>query len=146
MMRRSMIGLGSVAAGLFLVLSGCTGGAPGGSSTPTTDAEANSIRYLVEQPEDPAALEALRTHIKTYEQQNTGTTVKVEAMPSENMRTVLQTQLRSGEGPDVFSWGSGPGYAGALAKAGLLLDLTPAYEQNKWPIYEFAKERVTFDG
>jgi maltose-binding protein MalE len=62
------------------------------------------------------------------------------------MRTVLQTQLRSGEGPDVFNWGSGPGYAGALAEAGLLYDLTDAYEEYGWPIYDFAKERVTFDG
>jgi raffinose/stachyose/melibiose transport system substrate-binding protein len=146
MKRRSFLGLTSAAAALALGLSACTGGTPGGNTAPTNDAEANSIRYLVEQPEDPSDLEALRTHLKTYEQANPGTTVKLEAMPSENMRTVLQTQLRSGEGPDVFSWGSGPGYAGALAKAGLLFDLTPAYEQYKWPVYEFAKQRVTFDG
>jgi raffinose/stachyose/melibiose transport system substrate-binding protein len=67
-------------------------------------------------------------------------------MPTENMRTVLQTQLRSGDGPDVFNWGSGPGYAGALAEAGLLYDLTDAYEEFDWSTYDFAKERVTFDG
>ena len=33
---------------------------------------------------------------------------------------MLQTQLRSGEGPDVFSYDTGPGFAGALAKAGLV--------------------------
>jgi raffinose/stachyose/melibiose transport system substrate-binding protein len=146
MKRRSFLSLTSAAAALALGLSACTGGTPGGTTAPTNDAEANSIRYLVEQPEDPADLEALRTHLKTYEQANPGTTVSLEAMPSENMRTVLQTQLRSGEGPDVFSWGSGPGYAGALAQAGLLFDLTPAYEQYKWPVYDFAKQRVTFDG
>lgn len=146
MMQRSLIGVVTAVAALTLGLASCTGGAPGGTSAPTSDAEANSIRYLVEQPEDPATLEVLKSHLKTYEQQNPGSRVAVEAMPQENMRTVLQTQLRSGDGPDVFSWGSGPGYAGALAEAGLLFDLTPAYEQNKWPIYEFAKERVTFDG
>lgn len=147
MKRRSALGLISATA-LSFGVAGCTGGAPGGSSAPapTSDAQANSIRYLVEQPEDPATLQKIQAHIKTYEQANPGTTVKVEAMPGENMRTVLQTQLRSGEGPDVFSWGSGPGYAGALAKAGLIYDLTPAYEQYKWPIYDFAKQRVTFDG
>jgi raffinose/stachyose/melibiose transport system substrate-binding protein len=146
MKRRSLLGMTSAAAALAFGLSACTGGAPGGTTAPTNDAEANSIRYLVEQPEDPSDLDPLRAHLKTYEQANPGTTVKLEAMPSENMRTVLQTQLRSGEGPDVFSWGSGPGYAGALAKAGLLFDLTPAYEQYQWPVYDFAKQRVTFDG
>ena len=143
MKRRSFL---AITSAVVLGLSACTGGQVGGSSAPTDDAEANAIRYLVEQPEDPSDLDPLRAHLKTYEQANPGTTVKLEAMPSENMRTVLQTQLRSGEGPDVFSWGSGPGYAGALAKAGLLFDLTPAYEQYQWPVYDFAKQRVTFDG
>src|SRR3712207_8858699 len=62
------------------------------------------------------------------------------------MRTVLQTQLRSEEGPDVFNWGSGPGIGGALAEAGLLLDLTDAYEENGWEVYDFAKDQVTLDG
>jgi raffinose/stachyose/melibiose transport system substrate-binding protein len=62
------------------------------------------------------------------------------------MRTVLQTQLRSGEGPDVFNWGSGPGFGGALAEGGLLLDLTEAYEEHDWEVFDFAKERVTVDG
>jgi raffinose/stachyose/melibiose transport system substrate-binding protein len=99
MKRRSLLGLTSAAAALALGLSACTGGTPGGSTAPTNDAEAGSIRYLVEQPEDPADLEALRTHLKTYEQANPGTTVELEAMPSENMRTVLQTQTCSAGGP-----------------------------------------------
>src|SRR3712207_4768077 len=62
------------------------------------------------------------------------------------MRTVLQTQLRAEEGPDVFNWGSGPSFGGALAEAGLLYDLTDAYEEHDWQVYDFAKERVTVDG
>lgn len=131
----------AMAAALILAVSGCTGAAP-----TSEGGDVSSIRYLVEQPEDPAALKLVETHIDDFEKQNPGTTVTVESMPLDSMRTVLQTQLRSGEGPDVFSWGSGPGYAGALAEAGLLYDLTGAYEQYKWPVYDFAKERVTFDG
>src|SRR3712207_7229783 len=48
---------------------------------------------------------------------------------------------RSGEGPDVFRWGAGPGFGGALAENGLLLDLTEAYEENGWEVYDFAKEQ-----
>lgn len=132
---------------LLLGLSGCTGGAPTATGQQeTTGPEANSIRYLIEQPEDPATFKLIQANLKDFESQNPGVTVKLEEMPSDNMRTVLQTQLRSGEGPDVFSWGSGPGYAGALAKAGLLYDLTSSYQKYNWPIYDFAKQRVTFDG
>jgi raffinose/stachyose/melibiose transport system substrate-binding protein len=134
------------AAAALLVLTACTG-----ATSPSDDggqaAEGpQTIRYLVEQPEDPAQLKLVEEHIGEFEEANSDITVELEAMPQENMRTVLQTQLRSGEGPDVFSWGSGPGYAGALAEAGLLHDLTDAYEENGWEIYDFAKERVTFDG
>jgi raffinose/stachyose/melibiose transport system substrate-binding protein len=129
------------AAALMLGLTACTGAPPSAG-----DGDVNSIRYLVEQPEEASTLKLIEEHINEFEEANPGITVKLEAMPSENMRTVLQTQLRSGEGPDVFSWGSGPGYAGALAEAGLLYDLTDAYEEYEWPIYDFAKDRVTFDG
>ena len=67
-------------------------------------------------------------------------------VPSENVRTILQTQLRSGNAPDVFGYDTGPGFAGALAKAGLVHDLTGAYAKYNWPVYDFAKQRVTFDG
>ncbi|HEX8510217.1 MAG TPA: extracellular solute-binding protein, partial [Propionibacteriaceae bacterium] len=146
----------ATAAALLLGLTACTGGpvTSGQSSQSSQSASAGSsasaaggnIRYLVEQPEDPATLKLIAAHIKDFEKANPTVKVKLEAMPSENMRTVLQTQLRSGEGPDVFSWGSGPGYAGALAKAGLVYDLTGAYTKYGWKVYDFAKERVTFDG
>ena len=72
--------------------------------------------------------------------------MEVRTLPFDTLRTVLQTQLRSGEGPDVFSYGSGPSFGGALAEAGLVQDLTAAYEERDWQVYDFAKERVTFDG
>ncbi|WP_165358762.1 ABC transporter substrate-binding protein [Haloactinopolyspora alba] len=124
---------------MTLAAAGCT------SAPPSTGGDDDSIRYLVQQPEDPAALELLEEHIAEFEKES-GISVELEALPMGNMRTVLQTQLRSGDGPDVFSWGSGPGYAGALAEAGLLYDMTAAYDEYDWPIYDFAKERVTFDG
>ena len=142
MKRSHALGASAAAAVLLLGLTACTGGTLGNGGD---GGDSNSIRYLVEQPEDPAVLETLTAHIAEFEKAS-GITVELEAMPQENMRTVLQTQLQSGEGPDVFSWGSGPGYAGALAEAGLLYDLTDAYADFDWPIYDFAKDRVTFDG
>ena len=149
-MRSSLVKTWVAAALVTPLLAACTGGSPAGSSSSSdsdqaTGAAAKSIRYLVEQPEDPATLKKLDAHLQTFEK-SSGITVELKAMPQDSMRTILQTQLRSGDGPDVFNWGSGPGFAGALAKAGLLHDLTKDYTTYKWPVYDFAKERVTFDG
>jgi raffinose/stachyose/melibiose transport system substrate-binding protein len=147
---RRLSGKALLAAAAAMSMAACTGttSTPAEEDTPAAGDQpaTGTIRYLVEAPEDPAFLELVRKHLADFEKDNEGISVKLEAMPSENMRTVLQTQLRSGEGPDVFSWGSGPAYAGALAEAGVLYDLTDAYEEYDWPIYDFAKERVTFDG
>jgi raffinose/stachyose/melibiose transport system substrate-binding protein len=151
-----------VAAILTLVLAACTGvrttqppgggasGGPtqgaGGSGDPATSAPASGdIRYLVEAPEDPSDLDPLREHLKDFEAANPGITVELEAIPLTQLRQTLQATLRGQNPPDVFAWGSGPAYAGALAEAGLLYDLTAAYDQYDWPIYEGAKQQVTFD-
>jgi raffinose/stachyose/melibiose transport system substrate-binding protein len=130
-----------------LLAAACTGtespsakkGDDGGQIRGTT------IRWLIEEPEDAAATNALKEHVATFEKES-GVTVRMTTLPFDTMRTVLQTQLRSGDGPDVFNWGSGPSFGGALAEAGLLYDLTDAYEENGWEVYDTAKERVTVDG
>ena len=101
---------------------------------------------MIGQPESPEDLANIKADIETFEAGSNGITVKLDVVPSENVRTILQTQLRSGNGPDVFGYDTGPGFAGALAKAGLVHDLTDAYAKYNWPVYDFAKQRVTFDG
>lgn len=144
MKRRSVLA-GLAALCSSTALAGCTGGAPGGPQ-PQDDSKNPQIRYMIGQPEDAADLELIEEDIKKFEESAGGITVKLDVIPSENVRTVLQTQLRSGEGPDVFGYDTGPGFAGALAEAGLLYDLTSAYSEKSWDIYEFAQKRVTFDG
>ena len=139
----------AVAAVACLLATACTGGTSesgDGSADGGGGGGDVTLRYLIEQQEDATAQQALQEHITASFTEESGIAVEVEAQPLEVMRTVLQTQLRSGEGPDVFAWGSGPGFGGALAEAGLVKDLTSAYEENGWEVYEFAKERVTVDG
>jgi raffinose/stachyose/melibiose transport system substrate-binding protein len=126
-----------------LVATACTGGAP--SSSGRDDGGSQSLRYLIEEPEDAEALQALEDHLADFTEES-GVGVEVSTLDFNTMRTVLQTQLRSEEGPDVFNWGSGPSFGGALAEAGLLYDLTDAYEERNWKVYDFAKERVTVGG
>lgn len=126
-----------------LLATACTGGTS--SDDGGDDGGTTTLRYLIEEPEDAEALQALEDHLADFTEQS-GIEVDVTTLDFNTMRTVLQTQLRSEEGPDVFNWGSGPGMGGALAEAGLLYDLTDAYEENDWQVYDFAKERVTVDG
>ncbi|HEX2577899.1 MAG TPA: extracellular solute-binding protein [Aquihabitans sp.] len=140
-MRISPVKTAAVAAACLLATA-CTGGAP--SSEGGGDAS-GPLRYLIEEPEDAETLQALRDHVAGFSEES-GIEVEIETLPWETMNTVLQTQLRSGEGPDVFNWGSGPSFGGALAEGGLLYDLTDAYEERGWEVFDFAKERVTVDG
>jgi raffinose/stachyose/melibiose transport system substrate-binding protein len=128
------------AAALALTVAGCTGGAPGAS-----DDDPNTITFMIGNPEDPADLEVTESDMAKFEEE-TGIHVELDVIPIENVQTIVQTQLRSGDGPDVFGYDTGPGFAGALAEAGLLYPLTDAYEEYDWPVYDFAQERVTFGG
>ena len=142
---RTSLTRAAVVAAACLLAAACTG-----TTAPADDGDsggdgAQSLRYLIEEQEDAEANKELEKHLGEFTQE-TGIEVELETLPLDAMRTVLQTQLRSGEGPDVFAWGSGPSFGGALAEAGLVKDLTAAYEENDWQVYDFAKERVTVDG
>jgi len=137
----------TAAVAACLLAAACTGGTsePSGGGEDEAAGGGQTLRYLVEQQEDATAQKALQEHIAADFTEESGIEVELETLPLDVMRTVLQTQLRSGEGPDVFAWGSGPGFGGALAEAGLVMDLTPAYEERGWEVYDFAKQRVTVD-
>jgi raffinose/stachyose/melibiose transport system substrate-binding protein len=139
--KRLQIAALGVAGILGLALAGCTGGAPGGGGND----DPNSIRFMVGSPEDPADLELTKQDMAKFEEES-GIHVELDVIPIENVRTIVQTQLRSGDGPDVFGYDTGPGFAGALAEAGLVYPLTDAYAEYDWPVYDFAQQRVTFDG
>ncbi|SDC71619.1 raffinose/stachyose/melibiose transport system substrate-binding protein [Geodermatophilus telluris] len=133
-----------VTSAVCLLATACTGqssssGGDGGGG------DGERLVYLVEQLEDADSLSRLEDHLADFTE-SSGIEVEVQQLDIDTMRTVLQTRLRAEDGPDVISWGSGPSFAGALAEAGLLYDLTDAYEENGWEVYDFAKERVTYDG
>jgi raffinose/stachyose/melibiose transport system substrate-binding protein len=156
-MRTTRLTGGAAAVTLALTLAACTGTGGGTDTAPEPDGgsatgdtagtgdEAVTIRYLIQQLEDPATMDSLEQRLNQFADE-AGFRVELESLPLESMRTVLQTQLRSGDGPDVFAWGTGPGFAGSLVDAGLVMDLTDAYDEYGWDVYEFARETVTFDG
>src|SRR3712207_3275976 len=62
------------------------------------------------------------------------------------MRDVIQTRLQSDNPPVVFTYDTGPGFGGVLADAGLLRSLENAYKEHGWEIYDWARQRATYDG
>ena len=69
-----------------------------------------------------------------------------EASTISNTNEEMQTRLQSEDPPDVFTYDTGPGFGGVLAEAGLLRPLEEAYENNGWDIYEWARQRATYNG
>jgi raffinose/stachyose/melibiose transport system substrate-binding protein len=64
------------------------------------------------------------------------------------MRDTVNTAISSGTGPDLIFYDAGPGYAGVLAEADLLLPLDDYAEQYGWKerVAAPAVEATTLDG
>src|SRR5215210_8587026 len=123
-------------AGLFGT-TGC-GGSQGGGEV---------VRYLTETPET-TTLEraAIEIQVNRFQEQNPKYTLERESIAPDDLLTVIKTRLQSGQPPDVFNYGTGPGFAGVLEDAGLLRSLEKAYKENGWEIYDWAKQQVTYGG
>ncbi|WP_375230149.1 extracellular solute-binding protein [Roseobacter sp. S98] len=67
-----------------------------------------------------------------YSAQHADVTVTVVKNSSDLFNPALIPALSAGEGPDLFSFGTGPGQPAALIAGGLVADLTGAYFENNW--------------
>src|ERR671921_1861008 len=105
------------------------------------------VRFLT-GTEETAAQERAVTEIQVdgFEEQHPKYTLELEAIRFDEIRKVIQSRLRSDEPPDIFSYDTGPGFGGVLADSGLLYPLEKTYQQRGWSIYEWAKQRTTYDG
>ena len=104
------------------------------------------VRFLDAATETTALERTIGDLIEGFEEKNPNIDVQREAMPTEDIRTAIETRLQSEQPPDVFTHDTGPGFGGVLADAGLLYSLERAYNQNGWDIYDWAKRRVTYNG
>lgn len=146
-----------LASALLLVVAACSGG--GGeeseaagqaqdASPGQTEAEGEQVTltYMTQPAESAEQDQMVETILEECEAQQPNVELQREIIPLEEQRQVLQTQLSAGAGPDVFAYDTGPGFSGVLAAGGLLYDLGPAYEEHGWEIYDWAQQRVTYDG
>ena len=83
-----------------------------------------------------------------FMEQNPNITITREAISSDQMRQTVNTAIASGTGPDIILYDAGPGYAGVLADAGLLLPLDDYAAQYGWTerVAAPAIEATTIDG
>ncbi|HYZ05624.1 MAG TPA: ABC transporter substrate-binding protein [Rubrobacter sp.] len=138
--RKDFLRLGGVSlAGAVLVGAAGCGWSLGGNK--------EVVRFLTGS-EETAAQERAVTEIQAdgFEEQHPQYTLELEATKFDEIRKVIQSRLRSDEPPDVFSFDTGPGFGGVLADVGLLYPLEKAYQQRGWGIYEWAKQRATYNG
>src|SRR5918993_1261797 len=138
--RKGFLRLGGVGlAGAALVgAAGCSG---------SLGNDKKVVRFLT-GTEETATQERAVTEIQVdgFEEEHPKYTLELEATEFDEIRKVIQSRLRSEEPPDVFSYDTGPGFGGVLAEAELLRPLEDAYRQRGWGIYEWAKQRATYNG
>ena len=129
---------GAGLAGAALLGTTSCGGGQGGGEV---------IKYLTEAPET-TNLErtAIEIQVNRFQDQNPKYTLERETVTPDDLLTVLKIRLQSGQPPDVFNYGTGPGFAGVLQDAGLLRPLEKSYKDNGWEIYDWAKQQVTYNG
>ncbi len=92
------------------------------------------------------AVDELEQYVAQFNETHPDIEVTYESQP--NLREILRTALAAGEGPDIVYGGTGPGAAGVLVNAGLLLPLDEAYAEYGWNdrFSDFTKERASIDG
>jgi len=116
-LRLLVAALATVAAAA--VVAAC--GGDSGSSNKVT------ITFLTGQQESTRLEAQAKADIDRFNETHPNIEVKRDSMDNDQLRTVLKTRLNSNNGPDVFSYDTGPGFGGVLAKAGLLEPLDKAY-------------------
>ena len=128
-------------AAALAVAAGCGGddGAGGGGDKVT-------VRYLTGRIEETRLDAAQRQQIEDFEKANPGIDVKREAIDNDQLRTIIRTRLNSPGGPTLFTYDTGPGFGGVLAKSELVQPLDDFYEERGWDIFPWARARATYGG
>jgi ABC-type glycerol-3-phosphate transport system substrate-binding protein len=144
--RKEFLGLGSAGlAGAALVGAAGCGGRLGGNRK-------NVVKFFTGTEEtNIQERAAIEIQVDRFEEQYPKYTLEREEILAGAAGTVsntnreIKSRLQSEDPPDVFAYDTGPGFGGVLAQAGLLHPLHRAYEHNHWNIYEWARQRATYN-
>jgi raffinose/stachyose/melibiose transport system substrate-binding protein len=97
---------------------------------------------------DPSESDNADAIYAAFMEKNPNITITREAFQTDQMRDTVNTAISSGTGPDLIFYDAGPGYAGVLADANLLLPLDDYAKQYGWTerVAAPAVEAATIDG
>ncbi len=125
-----------------LLLAACVAAPPAASD------EAPEKVTILFWDQFPNVSDQMDTFVATFNESQDRIEVVRESFTSGTMRDVIRTALSSGTGPDIFYYDLGPGFAGVLANADLLMPLDEAYTEMGWDqrIYPWTLARSTFGG
>ncbi|GAA2661215.1 ABC transporter substrate-binding protein [Nonomuraea recticatena] len=115
----------AVAAALVLTACGATAEAP-------APQEARTLTLWHYEGPDSAMAKAWAEAIKKFEATHPGVKVKFEEKGFEAMQKTASQVLNSDAAPDLTEYNKGNATAGALAKAGLLTDLSTEAAERGW--------------
>ncbi len=134
-----LITLISVAA---LVLASCVAAPP---AAPGETQEKVTVLFWDQFAE---VSDQMDTFVANFNESQDRIEVVRESFGGQSLRDIIRTALSSGTGPDIFYYDLGPGFAGVLAQAGLLMPLDEAYTEMGWDqrVYPWTLARSTFDG
>ncbi|WP_405624471.1 ABC transporter substrate-binding protein [Streptomyces sp. NBC_01396] len=122
--RRVMTAMAALLGG-SLLLTAC-GGSDGGSS------DAKTLKLWHYEGPDSAMGVAWNEAIKEFEAKHPGIKVKFEEKGFEQIQKTAPMILNSSDAPDLMEYNKGNATAGALAKQGLLTDLTAEATKRGW--------------
>ncbi len=138
--RRDFLRLGGagLAGATLLGAAGCGGGSQGGGEV---------VRFFTSTAETTSQEKSyIEIQVDGFNEKYPKYSLEREAIPGDDLRTTLKTRLQGGEPPDVFTYGTGPGFGGVLADVGLLRPLEDPYKNNGWTVFDWAKQRATYGG
>lgn len=95
----------------------------------TAFAQAEVVVWVAGEPGQATVYDELA---EAYNAAQSDATITVVKNSSDLFNPALVPALSAGEGPDLFTFGTGPGQPAALIAGGLVADLTDAYRQNGW--------------
>ena len=81
---------------------------------------------------EPGQATVYDTIAEQFNAENPDIKIEVVKTPSDLFNPALLPALSSGEGPDLFMFGTGPGQPAAIIDGGLVADLTPYFNEYNW--------------
>jgi raffinose/stachyose/melibiose transport system substrate-binding protein len=97
---------------------------------------------------EKADTDAVNQIVQLFEAAHPNIKIERTSMTGADLDKIRMTMMAAADGPDIVASDPGPGHAGVMARAGLLLPLDDYWTKYKWDerLYPIAKAQATFNG